>query len=105
MSDIKSPMLLYVKGTMILWIGVMGFALVILERPSLRIAALMAISIWGFCLACYFAFYVIQHYIDPNYRFASLTAFVGYLLESRRETDSENRRGQASLIGKATELL
>ena len=31
----------------------------------------------------YFAFYVIEHYIDDSYRFAGLSSFARYLWEKR----------------------
>jgi hypothetical protein len=82
-TDIKNPKLLYLKGAMMLAIGCLGFGLVVMESPTWRVAALMAISIWGFCRAYYFAFYVIEHYVDPQYRFAGLTAFVRYVMAQR----------------------
>jgi hypothetical protein len=33
--------------------------------------------------AYYFAFYVIEHYVDPGYRFAGLWSFVRYVLRKR----------------------
>jgi hypothetical protein len=44
----------------------------ILEHPSVRVAVLLALAIWASCRAYYFAFYVIQHYVDPGYRFSGL---------------------------------
>jgi hypothetical protein len=41
---------------------------------------LLAIAIWAFCRAYYFAFYVVEHYADPNFRFAGLVDFVRYLI-------------------------
>lgn len=86
MTDIKNPKLLYLKGAMMLVIGCLGFGLVIMEMPTWRVAMLMSVSIWGFCRAYYFAFYVIEHYIDPQYRFAGLTAFVRHLIGQRTST-------------------
>jgi hypothetical protein len=57
--------------------------LVIAEHPTLKLALLVAIAIWSFCRFYYFAFYVIQHYVDPNYKFAGLLSFAGYLLRRR----------------------
>ena len=48
-----------------------------------RILLLLALCIWGFCRAYYFAFYVIQYYIDPTYRFAGLISFVRYALNKK----------------------
>jgi len=45
---------------------------------------LLCIAVWCFARAYYFAFYVIEHYIDPTYKFAGLTSFVAYLLRKRR---------------------
>jgi hypothetical protein len=44
---------------------------------------LLVISIWCFCRFYYFAFYVIQHYVDPGYRFSGLWSFVAYLWSRR----------------------
>jgi hypothetical protein len=44
---------------------------------------MLAIAIWSFCRAYYFAFYVIQHYTDPQFRFAGLLSFAQYLLTRR----------------------
>jgi hypothetical protein len=56
----------------------------LLEVPTLRTAVLLSVAIWGFCRAYYFAFYVVEHYIDPGYRFAGLWDFTTYVLTHRR---------------------
>jgi hypothetical protein len=50
---------------------------------------LLAITIWCFCRSYYFAFYVIEHYVDPGYRFSGLGSFLRYFL-SRRVTTGTN---------------
>jgi hypothetical protein len=67
-----------------LLVGVLSGALLILEQPSLKIAALLCVSVWCFCRFYYFAFYVIEHYADPGYRFSGLWSFARYLLTRRR---------------------
>ena len=49
-----------------------------------KAALLLAICVWSFCRAYYFAFYVIEHYVDPQYKFAGLSSFVLYLLRKPR---------------------
>jgi hypothetical protein len=44
----------------------------------------MSIAVWCFCRSYYFAFYVIEHYVDPSYRFSGLWSFVRYLLSRSR---------------------
>ncbi len=84
MSDIKNPTLLYVKGGLMLVVGVLASALLIMRHPDAYTVSLLAIAAWGFCRAYYFAFYVIEHYIDPGYKFAGLTSFFRYLAQRRR---------------------
>ncbi|HBJ35053.1 MAG TPA: hypothetical protein DDZ51_09915 [Planctomycetaceae bacterium] len=78
MTDIKSPALLYAKGFLMLVVGTLASVLLLVDRFELKNAILLALAVWGFCRAYYFAFYVIQHYIDPQYRFAGLVDFIRY---------------------------
>jgi hypothetical protein len=87
MSDIRNPKLLYLKGMLFLVLGLMAGGILLAEHPSLRFAALLAVAIWAFARAYYFVFYVIEHYIDPGYKFAGLWSFAQYVL--RRKTDAE----------------
>ena len=79
LGDLKSPRLIIVKGLLFLVIGATASAALLLESPSWKIAALLILAIWGFCRFYYFAFYVIQHYVDPSYKFAGLISFVRYM--------------------------
>lgn len=83
MADLKSPTLIYLKGFFFLLAGCTSAGLLLAEAPTLRIALLLAIAIWSFCRAYYFAFYVIEHYVDPQYKFAGLWSFASYLLRRR----------------------
>lgn len=84
MTDLKSPTLIYLKGFLFLLAGCVAGGLLIAEQPTLKVALLLAVAIWCFCRAYYFAFYVIQHYVDPGYKFAGLGSFALYLLGKRR---------------------
>lgn len=83
MRDLQNPKLMWLKAAIFLLIGVAGSALLLLEAPTLRVAILLAATVWGFCRAYYFAFYVIERYVDPNYRFSGLMSFVAYALRKR----------------------
>ena len=85
MGDIKSPRLIYIKGFLFLLMGVMAVLALILENPNLRDAFLLLVAIWSFARFYYFAFYVIEHYVDPGYRFAGLWSFCLYLLRQRSD--------------------
>jgi hypothetical protein len=81
--DLKNPRLIYLKAGLFVVAGLLASAGILLLAPSLRVAALLVIAIWSFARAYYFAFYVIEHYVDPSYRFAGLWSFVRYLLRKR----------------------
>jgi hypothetical protein len=82
-GDIRSPALLYVKGALFLAVGVLASGLLLWEHPSARVAVLLSLSIWAFARAYYFAFYVVEHYVDPGYKFAGLGSFLRYLIARR----------------------
>lgn len=84
MSDLKSPRIIWLKGVLFLFMGCLAAALLLLEARSLLVALLLAIAVWSFCRAYYFAFYVIQHYVDPGYKFAGLLDFLRYAWRRRR---------------------
>jgi hypothetical protein len=81
--DITNPKLLYLKGFLFLLLGLMASAILLIENPTLKTAALLGVAVWSFARAYYFVFYVIQHYIDPAYRFAGIGAFLKYMLRRR----------------------
>jgi hypothetical protein len=85
MKDLTSATWIKVKGILFLLLGFAAAALLILENPSWKFAGLLALAIWCFCRFYYFAFYVIEKYVDPGYKFSGLWSFAGYLLRSRRK--------------------
>jgi hypothetical protein len=84
MGGITNPRLLYLKGGLFVFAGLLASGLLLLESPSLKVAALLAVAIWCFARAYYFAFYVVEHYADPGYRFAGLWSFAQYAWARRR---------------------
>ena len=90
MKDLTHPRWIKLKGLLFLLTGLASFALVILEHPTLKLVFLLAITVWCFCRFYYFAFYVIEHYVDPSYRFSGLWSFFRYQW-SRREIANSHR--------------
>jgi hypothetical protein len=84
MTDLTSPAVIKLKGGLFLVGGVTAAGLLVWENPTIRTAALLVISVWCFCRCYYWAFYVIEHYVDTTYRFSGLVSFVRYLLRSQR---------------------
>ena len=84
MKDLTDPRWIKSKGVLFLLLGIFAALLIVLEQPSLQLAALLGLCIWAFCRAYYFAFYVLQHYVDPEFRFSGLWSAVRYLISRRR---------------------
>jgi len=82
--DITRPRVLYLKAALFVAGGVLASTILIVDTPSWKEAVLLATAVWCFARAYYFAFYVVQHYADPGYRFAGLFDFVRYALRRRR---------------------
>ncbi|HUQ72650.1 MAG TPA: hypothetical protein VM165_24185 [Planctomycetaceae bacterium] len=93
MADLRDPRLIYLKGGLFVLTGLLASGLLLVEQPTLWNAFLLAITVWCFCRAYYFAFSVIEHYVDPTFKFAGLGAFVRYLL-TRRRGDADLHRGR-----------
>lgn len=86
MGNLKSVRLIYIKGLLFLLCGLMSFTLLVIQSPNWRTVMLLLLMTWSFCRCYYFAFYVIERYVDGNYRFTGLWDFAKYCLRgSRRE--------------------
>jgi len=88
-KNLTNPTWIKAKGILFLAVGICSSVLLIFEHPDWRVAALLAISIWCFCRFYYFAFYVIQNYIDGTYRFSGLWSFATWFLSKRRASRTE----------------
>jgi hypothetical protein len=86
MGDLKNPTVIWIKGVLFLIVGLFASTLLVLHAPSLTVALLLCVSVWAFCRAYYFAFYVIEHYLDANYRYSGLLSFLQYVMRIRRPT-------------------
>jgi hypothetical protein len=78
MKDLSSAFWIKVKGILFLFIGLAAAILLFLDLPTWRTAVLLIVAIWSFCRFYYFAFYVIEKYVDPSYKFSGLISFAKY---------------------------
>jgi len=84
MKDLTNPVWIKMKGLLFLLIGIAATILIFLDNPNWKTAVLLALTIWSFCRFYYFAFYVIEKYVDPGYKFSGLISFARYLLQRRK---------------------
>ena len=83
MSDLKNPTVIFLKGFLFLGLGLLASMLLLFEAWNIKVFLLLALAVWAFCRFYYFAFYVIEHYVDSQYRFSGLLSFFRYLLRKR----------------------
>ena len=83
--DLTSPWWIYAKAVGFVLIGLAASALILFQMPRWDVAIYLSISIWAFARAYYFAFYVVEHYIDPNYRYAGLISFLKHIWKTRQK--------------------
>ena len=93
MKNITSPGLIKLKGILFLLVGLLAAALLLIDHPSVKAAVLLVIAVWCFCRFYYFAFYVIEHYVDSRFRFSGLWSFGRYLVQRRKDESRRVRTG------------
>ncbi len=84
MKDLTNPFWIKFKGALFLFLGLFAAIMLWLDAPTWKDAGLLVLIIWCFCRAYYFAFYVIEHYVDPGFKFSGLFSFLQYLWTKKR---------------------
>lgn len=82
-TDLKDPRWMYAKAAMFAGIAVCCAALLWMERPGWRTAALVALLAWASARVYYFMFYVIGNYADPDFKFSGVVSFLRYVASRR----------------------
>jgi hypothetical protein len=72
MTDLNSKKWIIAKGAMFFGIAVLTVSLILLEMPSLNLAAYLVLLVWASCRSYYFLFYVLEHYVDRSMRYGGL---------------------------------
>lgn len=85
MKDIAHPAWIKFKALLFLLAGLTSATLLVLDHCTVETVLLLALTVWCFCRLYYFAFYVIEHYVDSSYRFSGLGSFLRYLMQSRNK--------------------
>ena len=86
MADLKSKNWIIAKGVMFFGISVTTGALIFIEMPTLKLAALLILLVWASCRFYYFLFYVLEKYVDPTLRYAGLWDLMMGMKRRRHET-------------------
>jgi hypothetical protein len=84
MKDLTNPVWIKLKGLLFLAMGIIAVVLLFVGDPRWQTGVLLFVAVWSFCRFYYFAFYVIEKYVDPKYKFSGLISFARYWWHKRR---------------------
>jgi hypothetical protein len=83
MNNLLSPRWKVVKAVLFVVIALLSAAILVAQAPTWTTVACVAALAWAASRAYYFAFYVIERYIDPSFRFAGLGSALTWLWRRR----------------------
>jgi hypothetical protein len=82
--DIENPKVLKLKGCLFLLLGMLSAGILLAIAPDLKVLILLMVCVWAFSRFYYFAFYVLHHYADREFRYSGLSDLIRYLLKRQR---------------------
>lgn len=101
-GDLTSHGAILTKGFLFLLTGFLAAGILIADHPDPRTILLLAVCVWSFCRFYYFAFYVIEHYVDGQFRFAGFVSFGRFLWKRRNVSDDNPPRSEFRFLQHAT---
>ena len=91
MKNLTNRNWIIAKGFLFLLLGLLSGALLLIEHLTLSTIVLLAIAVWSFCRFYYFAFYVLERYVDPSYKFSGLLSMLRYVFSVRSKRPAASR--------------
>lgn len=82
--DLSNPVWIHVKGWLFFLLAVIASVGLLVQVLSWQNVALLAIALWAACRWYYYMFYVIEKYVDSEFKFAGLTSVLRYLATKKR---------------------
>jgi len=80
-KTLTSNKLIYLKVVLFSLIFLISVTEILLETKNLKIGILLILITWSSARIYYFMFYVIENYIDTDYKFSGMIALIQYLLK------------------------
>ena len=84
--DLTNRRLIHAKGVLFGVLGLMSATLLVAQLPTLKTAALLAVTVWSFCRFYYYLFYVLERYLGREQRYAGIIDALKYLIRSPRRS-------------------
>jgi len=79
-GDLKDPRWIHLKGWLFFLLATLASVGLLIENPSWQNFVLVGIALWSACRWYYYAFYVIEKYVDPGFKFAGIGSFLRYII-------------------------
>jgi hypothetical protein len=76
MRALRSAKLIIVKGISFFFIASSVSVLLLAEDPALYRAILIALLVWSACRFYYFLFYVLERYVDPDFKYSGILSLI-----------------------------
>jgi hypothetical protein len=89
-ADLQRPWLIHAKAVLFVVIGAMSAILLLLQLPTLKTAALLALAIWASCRFYYYLFYVLDRYLGREQKFSGVFDALWFLLRRRKSDESSS---------------
>ena len=80
LDDLRSAAWIHAKGAMFLIIGFLAAALLFLQAPEWKTAALITVAVWAFCRFYYYLFYVLERYLGRDQKFSGIFDAIAWLV-------------------------
>lgn len=84
MNNMLTPRWMLVKAVLFLVLATIAGGFLVWQNPTWTTATCVGVVAWACSRAYYSAFYVIERYVDPSFRFAGLGSAVAWLWRQRR---------------------
>lgn len=75
---------IFVKAGLFVLLALLAAAILVLQQPTWTTAGCALALGWASARAYYFVFHVVQHWVDPEFRFRGLVEFVVWWRNRRR---------------------
>ncbi len=88
-TDLLNPKWMYLTAIGFVLIAFLCALGLLMRSMRFETAVLITLLVWASARAYYFCFYVIEKYIDPEFKFAGLGSVLRYLMNNRRVNDPD----------------
>jgi hypothetical protein len=92
--EIHSGLLLVAKALLFALVAITAGALLLAKTPELSTFCLLVLCVWASARLYYFAFYVIENYIDAGFKYSGVGSAVLFLVRrsrARMQLDAASR--------------